>query len=273
MTKPYITVITSTYNAVGTLRRCLDSVESQPYPDIEHIIIDGNSTDGTQDIIAEYASKPENRISYWKSEPDSGIYDAWNKALPHINGEWVLFLGADDYYLEDVFSKVVPVLEALPNDVVIAYGKIFICDGITGEVLRTMGEDNWDTLKNAFFRGEGMLPHPAVCHRSSLFSKSEGFDVSYKIAGDYDFLYSVLQDSTPIFFDIPMVNFSNMGISSNPSHHLICRRENIRLVKKHGGSIRLLYHVANAKLYLLDFCTRHHLIIIHNMISKIRKFW
>lgn len=270
MTKPYITVITSTYNAAGTLRRCLDSVNSQSYPNIEHIIIDGNSSDGTREIIAEYASKPESRISYWKSEPDSGIYDAWNKALPHINGEWVLFLGADDYYLEDVFSKVVPVLETLANDVVIAYGKIFISDGITGEVLQTYGDTPWNQLKKHFFRGERMLPHPAVCHRHSLFQQRK-FDISYRIAGDYDFLYSVLQNSIPIFLDIPIVNFSNTGISSIEENHLICWKENVRLVKKNGGCLSILILLYGWKLLLLDFCRNHNLIRTYKIISNIRK--
>src|ERR1700730_11011275 len=96
-----ISIIIVTYNAENTLQRCLDSIYIQAYPEIEIIVIDGNSTDNTVEILKRNSS----RIAFWKSEPDEGIYDAMNKAIKHITGKWVYFLGADDELFSD-FSKL-----------------------------------------------------------------------------------------------------------------------------------------------------------------------
>jgi len=266
--KPYITIITSTYNASKTLKRCLDSVESQLYPNIEHIIIDGNSSDGTQEIIAQHASKDDSRISYWISEQDSGIYDAWNKAIPHINGEWVLFLGADDYYLEDIFSKVVPVLEKQDDKVTIAYGKVFVFNGEDGQIKQTSGKAWVDYKKKGFFRGVGMLPHQAVFHRSSLF-KTNKFDINYKIGADYNFLYPVLLERSPIFIDMPIAMYSDGGVSSNINNLLECLRECKQTVLKYNQKPSIILKFGVIKIRLLLFLKTHNLKILFNIISKI----
>ena len=90
---PLISVITVSYNAVSTIEDTILSVINQTYPNIEYIIIDGGSADGTVDIIEKYVD----RISYWVSEPDKGIYDAMNKGLKVANGDWAIFMGSDDY--------------------------------------------------------------------------------------------------------------------------------------------------------------------------------
>ena len=91
---PLISIIVAVYNGEKTLQRCIDSVFSQTYPHKELIIIDGGSTDGTVDILQTNNDK----ITYWKSEPDNGIYQAWNKALDHAKSDWICFLGSDDYF-------------------------------------------------------------------------------------------------------------------------------------------------------------------------------
>lgn len=268
MTKPYITVITSTHNAASTLKRCLDSVESQPYPAIEHIIIDGNSTDGTQDIIAEYASKPESRISYWKSEPDSGIYDAWNKALPHINGEWVLFLGADDYYLEDVFSKVVPILYELREDVVIAYAKVLYFNEYGGNIMCAKGKP-WPYHKKGFFKGVDMLPHQGVFHKSALFRIYGGFNVNYRIASDYDYLYPIVLETDPTYVDISIAMCSDGGVSGNLFYSCLSLDESIQTIYKYGMKPSVVMTLARIKYVILLFCKSHNLNTMFRVISKI----
>lgn len=265
--KPYITIITSTYNAAKTLRRCLDSVETQSYQNIEHIIIDGNSSDGTQDIIAEYASKPESKISYWKSEPDSGIYNAWNKALPHINGEWVLFLGADDYYCENILDKIIPTLQKLPQNITIAYGKVSVFDAETNTVIRTLGK-NWDYHKKGFFNGLLMLPHQGVFHRRTVFEKYGGFNDTYRIAADYDFLYPILEAEEPVFIDEIIAMYSNEGISSNLENSLRCLAEYEETVKKHGRKVSILFRAMKLKTKMLIFCKIHNLKLMYTLIDK-----
>lgn len=94
---PRVSVITVCYNAVSAIQRTILSVLSQTYENIEYIIIDGKSTDGTLAIIKKY----ESRIAFWLSEPDNGIYDAMNKAIDKATGEWVLFMNADDEFVDN----------------------------------------------------------------------------------------------------------------------------------------------------------------------------
>ncbi|WP_317169476.1 glycosyltransferase [Mucilaginibacter humi] len=116
-TPPAISIIIVTYNAAGTLQVCLDSIYKQQYPSLKIIIIDGNSTDGTVDIIKANI----NKIHYWQSEPDAGVYDAMNKAVKHLTGDWVYFIGADDELLPE-FSDMA--LE-LKDPTAIYYANVF----------------------------------------------------------------------------------------------------------------------------------------------------
>ena len=82
---PLVTVVTAVFNGQPTIQGCLESVLKQDYPNIEHILLDGGSTDGTLDVLHQY----DDRIALWKSEPDKGVYDAWNKGLTEAHGEWI----------------------------------------------------------------------------------------------------------------------------------------------------------------------------------------
>ncbi len=105
---PRISVIIAVRNGAGTLQRALDSVFEQTYDDIELIVMDGASSDGTQAILERNAA----RIAYWRSEPDGGIYQAWNKALDHVTGDWICFLGADDrFHASDIVASVAAALD------------------------------------------------------------------------------------------------------------------------------------------------------------------
>jgi glycosyltransferase involved in cell wall biosynthesis len=95
--QPKVSVIIVTYNAVKTLQAALDTIYSQTYPNIEVVVIDGLSTDGTVEILKANDAK----IAFWKSEKDTGVYDAMNKAVTQVTGEWVYFLGADDELLPE----------------------------------------------------------------------------------------------------------------------------------------------------------------------------
>lgn len=104
---PLITIITVTYNSVNTLEKTINSVINQTYPNIEYIIVDGNSNDGTIDIIKKYC----NKISRWISEPDNGVYDAMNKGIKLAKGEWLNFMNSGDTFasnqvLEKVFNQI-----------------------------------------------------------------------------------------------------------------------------------------------------------------------
>ncbi len=100
---PLVTVVTAVFNGGSYLEGCLESVLTQDYPNIEHIIVDGGSTDGTLDILRSR----QDRIALWVSGPDCGVYDAWNKSLVLAKGGWIAFLGADDPYLPGAISTYV----------------------------------------------------------------------------------------------------------------------------------------------------------------------
>lgn len=99
MYSPLISIITSTYNCTSTLNDTINSILNQSYINLEYIIIDGNSTDGTIDIIKSSEQKFQKKkiVFKWISEPDKGIYDAWNKGLDKVTGDWIVFIGGDDF--------------------------------------------------------------------------------------------------------------------------------------------------------------------------------
>ena len=122
-----VSVITATWNSGKTLRTTLDSVLNQSYPDIEHIIVDGGSTDNTMEIIREYEPRYNGRLRYI-SEPDKGLYDAMNKGIRMATGEVVGILNSDDFYTSsDVVEKLEK--ELATNRVDAVYGDIHFVDG------------------------------------------------------------------------------------------------------------------------------------------------
>ncbi len=133
---PLITIIIAVFNGAKTLQQCIDSVAQQTYPNKELIVIDGGSGDGTLDLLKEN----QEHISYWISEPDQGIYNAWNKGLAQTNGDWICFLGADDYFWDPlVLDKMVRQLALTSPDIRVVYGQVMLLssDGVS---LHTIGE-------------------------------------------------------------------------------------------------------------------------------------
>ena len=210
---PRITVIIAVRNGARTLQRALDSVVEQTYDDIELIVMDGASTDGTQAILERNAA----RIAYWRSEPDRGIYQAWNRALGHVTGDWICFLGADDrYHGPDVMASVAA---ALNDDGIrhrVAYGDMdmILADG---SIRHRLGAP-WDDARRARFRRGAMIPHPSTFHHHSLFDMAAGrFDETFVIAGDFEFLLRELLDHDPLFIPLVVTDMAGGGLSDRPS--------------------------------------------------------
>ncbi len=169
-----ITVITVCRNSADTIEKAIQSVLSQKYYDLEYIIIDGGSTDGTLDIIEKY----RNDISVCISEPDNGIYDAMNKGLGKAHGDIVAFLNSDDWYINDVdvLKKVEQYF--LDSNADIVSGNVYLYqDGKLDKLDRSKPEG-----ENIFF---GIVcPHPAMFVKREVYTRLGGFDTSYKIAAD-----------------------------------------------------------------------------------------
>ena len=227
---PLITIITSTYNAGRYLLILITSIREQAYKNIEWIVMDGNSTDETVEILRGNSDL----IDYWSSAADTGIYNAWNKALSHATGEWICFLGADDYlWSKDALADMVAVLRTLPRETQIAYGQVMLL-GLDDAPLYAVGAP-YQLKPGQRVNVMGLPPHPGLMHRRAVFDKRGGFDENFRIAGDTELLLRELQRAPACF--IPGVVIAGMrqgGISSKPSSILKSLQELRRIQRKHG---------------------------------------
>lgn len=169
-----ISIITVCLNSRETIERTIQSVIRQQYDDLEYIIIDGGSTDGTVPIIEAY----RDAISICISEPDEGIYDAMNKGLQRASGDVVAFLNSDDWYVPEaeVFKRVREYFSGSDADIV--SGNIYMFENGS----RYIFPRNPITEENIFY--DVVCPHPALFVKRELYGKWGGFDTSYKIAAD-----------------------------------------------------------------------------------------
>ena len=232
---PLISIIIAVYNGEKTLQRCIDSVFNQTYPHKELIIIDGGSTDGTVDILRTNNDK----IAYWESKSDRGIYHAWNKALDHVLGDWICFLGSDDYFwkpnvLERMGGHLV---EATSAGIRVVYGQVAVVTE-QGEVLFVDGKP-WEDVQKRFLQMM-TIPHQSVMHHRSLFDLYGKFDESFRIAGDYEFLLRELKMKKAEFVpNIIVTGMQRGGVSANPINYPQCFKEFARARRKNKVKIAI----------------------------------
>lgn len=174
-----ISVITVSFNALATLGGTLNSVASQQYKNVEHIVVDGGSTDGTVELLA---SGP-GRLSNWISEPDRGIYDAMNKAIAMATGEVVGTLNADDMYADD--SVLVQVAEVFADPTVDAcYADLVYVDQIdASKIIRYWKSRSYE---DGLFERGWMPAHPTFFVRRSVYERFGGFDLSFPRQADFE---------------------------------------------------------------------------------------
>jgi hypothetical protein len=195
-------VIVATYNSETTLACCLDSLRNQQAKNFEVLIADGGSTDRTLAILDTYSDL----IAHFAPGPDRGLYDAWNKVIPHARGEWLLFLGSDDWLddpqtLADLALAVSEIPEA-EREVSYVYGETELIEA--GEVIERLG---------CGFLPDGRLgpdediifSHTGLLHHRTLFEQFGLFDASLRLAGDYEFMLRTRLDPRGRFHRVPMV--------------------------------------------------------------------
>ena len=253
---PKITIIVAVYNGSRTLSRCIKSINLQSYPNTELIIIDGGSSDGSVKIIEENSE----RIAYWESKRDRGIYHAWNKALFHATGNWICFLGSDDYFWEnDVLEKMIPTLRfAEEKGIRLVYGRIASINKMS-EVQNMLGMP-WE--KSFSILSHQMPPHPGLMHHAQIFKDNGLFDESFRIAGDYEFLLRELKTRDAMFVeDVIVAGIQYGGISSNIANLIRLISEDISARKKHGLN---LITTQTAKYYSNMFYNS----IIHKIFKR-----
>ena len=245
-----ITYVTITFNAASVLQRTLDSVLQQDYPNIVHLIIDGASTDDTLKMVDDYiersnAAENGHRIQVM-SEPDEGIYDAMNKGLRSLDGDYVCFLNAGDFLpAPDTVSKIVAHISLIVGDgnmPAVAYGDTDIVDG-EGRFLhhRRLAPPEHLTWKS--FR-QGML----VCHQAFYartdFAIATPYDRQYRYSADVDWCIRVMKaaatENVPLHnLHMVVVNYTQEGQTT--LHHRESLWERYRVMERHYGRIQTFF--------------------------------
>lgn len=208
--KPLITVITVTFNSASTIKDAIQSVISQTYDNVEYIVIDGGSTDGTQEIIKKY----EYAIDYWVSEKDRGIYDAMNKGISLCSGEYVGMLNSDDMFAgENAVQDIADRFGAAKVDAV------FSCLNIVdpNNLEKILRKYRVAKLSSALLRIGVMPPHPTFYCKRSCYEKGGMYKTDYKIAADFEMLVRLLvrQKISWSFIDQVTVTMRSGGLSNS----------------------------------------------------------
>lgn len=204
-TFPKVSVVTTTYNDIENLKRILAEVKKQTYPNIEHIIVDGGSTDGTVEFLKELEEKEPGRIS-WMSEKDNGIYDALNKGIRMATGD-IVGCCFDRYANEGVLMRMVEIMEKEGTDGV--HGDLCYMDG--------------DRIVRKWHQGQGVIRsgwmpgHPTLYLKKAVYDKFGLYRTDYRISGDYEFMVRILYRKEVKLSYLPeiLIYMSHGGTSTN----------------------------------------------------------
>jgi len=201
---PLVSIVTVVYNGAATLERTLQSVLGQTYGNIEYIVVDGGSTDGTLDLLGRYAD----RLDLWVSEKDKGIYDAMNKGVALCTGEWVALINADDWYEPDTVARVIAAAKGR-TDINIVHGDIWI-HYPNGHRKLKRAKRNGFLLKY----WEMVLNHPSFFVRRSYY-QGRPFDATLRVSGDHKWTLAAWMSSQAQFLYLPepLANFTAGGAS------------------------------------------------------------
>lgn len=228
-----ITVITATWNSGAALRHSMQSVLSQSYSDIEHIIVDGGSSDNTMDIVHELESRYNGRLRYI-SEKDKGLYDAMNKGIAMATGDVVGILNSDDFYTaDDVLSKVASAFE--DGDLDAIYGDIHYVDG--RDLDKCVRYYSSRIFSRKLMRLGFMPAHPSFYCKRSVYERFGTFDLDYRIGADFENLLRLIfvnrirtKYIQKDFVTMRMGGASTSGIVS----HIQILQDHRRAFKKNG---------------------------------------
>ena len=224
-----LSIITICYNDKNGLELTIKSVAEQWVADVEYIVIDGGSHDGTLEIIKNY----EKYIAYWVSEPDRGIYDAMNKGVGCSHGQWIWFLNAGDYLEPGAIEAVLREIRSLENGVGGFYGK-----------MRMFGPDiDYVIDKRNLQNNKQMVTfsHLATIVNRCVFNEIGCFDDQLRICSDYDFFVRAVRRNVDFrYIDATLVNMRLGGVSDSPKYHIRRLIERYKVDQKHYGEIKAL---------------------------------
>jgi glycosyltransferase involved in cell wall biosynthesis len=211
-----VSIITVSYNSSKTIEKTIKSVLNQTYDNIEYIIIDGNSSDGTKDIIKMYESKFEGRMK-WISEEDNGIYDAMNKGINMASGKWVGIINSDDWYHYDAITNVVN-CDNNSSDPDVIFGNL--------KFIYNFGEKDYyvniDQPKNLSILENGKtIHHPSVFIKKKIYDKFGVYNTDYKLAADYELLLRFYLNNLNFKYCNANIAYFRAGGASNNALALI----------------------------------------------------
>jgi glycosyltransferase involved in cell wall biosynthesis len=233
---PLVSIITVVRNGMPLVERTIDAILSQTYPNIEYIVVDGASTDGTVDLLR----RREGEIDYWMSEPDAGLYDAMNKGIALVSdaSAYVMFANSDDRLHE---PRTIQNLVSAGKGADFIYGKQILTDGETSAVL-----GNEVNLKDL---ARGNVSHAATLVRRDVFDTVGKFDLRYKLVADYDFFVRCFQHPVESrFVDQIVSEVSMFGLSETQFRLLL--RERLDVIANRFGAVSRL--TAAARIYCYD---------------------
>ena len=225
-----VSIITVSFNSAKTIEDTINSVLSQDFPDVEYIVVDGGSTDGTVNIIKKY----QHRISRWVSEKDHGMYDAMNKGIAMASGDVIGILNSDDVYMNNhVISELMDLMDKQKTKVVFA-DLILVDQADCNKVLRYYDSGHFHPNK---FKYGWMPAHPTVFVKRELYEAVGPFSTTYQIAADYEMLIRILaiQRARYAYLPKPVVRMRSGGASTaGLSRNWILNQEIVRACKENG---------------------------------------
>jgi glycosyltransferase involved in cell wall biosynthesis len=214
---PTLSIITVTYNSEVTLADTLSSVRNQTFRDLEHIVIDGGSTDGTLDILRAAGASVR-----WVSEPDKGIYDAMNKGIRMAGGRWIHLLNSDDYYAsEHVLALIVPRL----RDEAVNYCDLIRANSDGSRVVQRYPFRRWPLYFSAY------LPHPCLIVSAAQYRALGLYDIGFRVAADHDMILRLVRRYPANYIPVEMTVMRQEGVSATNLD--ISMREFGLVLKKH----------------------------------------
>jgi glycosyltransferase involved in cell wall biosynthesis len=255
--RPLVSVITVVFNGAAHLARTIRAVAEQSYPNIEHIVVDGASTDGSVDIIRAN----DGTIAYWISEPDNGIYDAMNKGIGLVSDpeSYIIFANSDDrLHSPTAIADAI----AAGNGEDLIYGKMMLGDGkISAVVGHSVSSD--DLARQT-------ICHPSTFVRRSVFDRVGKFDTSYRVAADYDHIVRCFQKPVTTRFVDVIVSDMSMGGMSEANFMESCR-ERKAVVRRHFRGLPRIAGLTQVNLYDIPRNTVRHWLARLGLLSTWRR--
>jgi glycosyltransferase involved in cell wall biosynthesis len=255
---PLVTVITAVLNMRQYVAGCLESVLQQDYPNIEHIVIDGGSSDGTVDVLREY----DDRIAFWSSKPNRGLYDAWNIASQHARGEWICFIGADDELLLGGVSAYMALAAKNPEA---EYLNSLVRMVHHSGYERTFGRP-WKWKEFSRWMRWAQV---GSMHRRSLLDRLGPFDISFGAVGDYELLLRARDGLKTAYIPVETAMMRWGGVSDRLSAGADATRAKITSGGRNAMLARMELGIFTIRYYLRPLRRRYYFRPLRRLVGSL----